>query len=345
MLEQARPAGACSAKADKPIDFANGQILLSADDLSAGGFGQSWGHTRSYNNQMSTDVDYGNGINWLVAQWPYLINESLDTIIVVKAGQNSLWFDAGGGGYVGRFGILQTLTYDAGADEYTLSQPTGETEVYAGFSGANAGKLLRQVTPGQTAVDMTYDGGLLAEMQRSVTIGGEEVLESYSYSYFTSGDNIDHVSSVVLKRRVGATGPWANIRRSRYSYYGSGDPSGPINNLRSVTRETAPDGLTWQSIGTDFYRYYVDDAGGTGFANGLKFVVQAEAFARLSAAFGDPFLATDEQVARFADHYFEYDVERRVTAETVAAGTVKATYVYEESAFSDARTAHNESSS
>ncbi|MBS0208875.1 MAG: RHS repeat-associated core domain-containing protein [Planctomycetes bacterium] len=305
-------------------------MLLSANDVSSGGFGQSWGHARSYNNQMSSDVDYGNGVNWLVYQWPNLIEDG-DTIIVVRAGQNSEWYDLSGGSYVGRYGILSTLMFDG--TYFTLASRGGTTEVFANFSSDEPGQLLQQVTPGGANVSLSYDGGQVAEMLRTYSDGGVTITESYLYTYL-DGENAGHIANVMLRRQIGVGGPWYNVRKATYTYYASGDTDGLVNDLKTVTR-WVPDGTDWTIDSTDYYRYYVDDAGGTGFAHGLKYVVGPEAYRRLTAATGNPFTASDAEVAQFADSYFEYDGLRRVTLEDVGGGARTFRYAYSISAFAD----------
>ena len=69
------------------------------------------------------------------------------------------------------------------------------------------------------------------------------------------------------------------------------------------------------ALDTSYYRYYPSYGG----FDGLKYVFNPDSFARLSAAVADPFTATDQQVAPYADNYFEYDAQRRVSKE-VAQG-------------------------
>lgn len=59
----------------------------------------------------------------------------------------------------------------------------------------------------------------------------------------------------------------------------------------------------------------------TGFPHGLKYVVNAASYARLLTNVGDPAMSSisDGTLAGYADNYFEYDADRRVTKE-VAQG-------------------------
>ena len=58
-----------------PVRYANGEVAVVSNDLEAGGFGLPWGHTRSFASRLTKfDSDQlGQGWNWLVQEWPYLI--------------------------------------------------------------------------------------------------------------------------------------------------------------------------------------------------------------------------------------------------------------------------------
>ena len=72
-------AGSCPTppkpkkSSDHPIRYGSGEILLRATDLETQGFGATWGHTRTFTNRLDESVNVGNGFNWQVAQWPYVI--------------------------------------------------------------------------------------------------------------------------------------------------------------------------------------------------------------------------------------------------------------------------------
>ena len=138
-------------ESQKPVRYFNGELQIAEDDLNAGGGGTPWGHRRSYSNRMAYDYDYGNGFNWLVREWPYLAttgNQSSSssssssssrsssssssssgglpqTIAVVRTSQSPVWFDLVDGTYVGRYGILDILTYDPGNAEFVLTSKLG----------------------------------------------------------------------------------------------------------------------------------------------------------------------------------------------------------------------------
>ena len=102
-----------------------------------------------------------------------------------------------------------------------------------------------------------------------------------------------------------------------YTYYSSGDEHGTAGDLRTATEQILS-GTRWVDHDTSYYRYYL--AGETnGFAHGIKYSLGPDAFARLQEEVGDPFLATNAQVAQYADNYYEYDADQRVTKSVVLA--------------------------
>jgi hypothetical protein len=52
-----------------PIRYGTGEIVLTASDLGAGGFGVPWGHTRSFASRLTAPTNVGNGTNWQIQEW------------------------------------------------------------------------------------------------------------------------------------------------------------------------------------------------------------------------------------------------------------------------------------
>lgn len=89
-------------------------------------YGKPWQHSRFYSNQPSSSGGLGNGYNWLVEQWPYLIEYDDGSITVVRGTRQALWFDLTCGVYFGRYGAKSTLTHDTTNHLFVLALPTGE---------------------------------------------------------------------------------------------------------------------------------------------------------------------------------------------------------------------------
>ena len=166
----------CSAA---PVRYFNGQIRLSSTDLTSSGFGASWGHKRVYCNLLSHTADLGQGYDWLVFQWPYLVDHPDGSITVVRRTQGSLWFDPSGGGYTGRYGAKATLVHDTERQRFVLTQPSGTTLEFHDFDQLDnpEGSFARQIQPGGeiTEVSSYTDDDLIAEIRRSGTVGGATI--------------------------------------------------------------------------------------------------------------------------------------------------------------------------
>ena len=69
----------------------------------------------------------------------------------------------------------------------------------------------------------------------------------------------------------------------------------------------------------------------------LKFIVNPESYEKLAndPNVSDPLTTSDFYVAQYADHYFEYDSQRRVTKESVQGGSRTYSFSYSQSAFAD----------
>ena len=95
-----------------PVRYATGELLISATDIESDGFGGPWGHTRSFMNRLSRGETIGQGFNWHVAQWPYLVHKE-DVVVVLGEGSGAYWFDRVDDTFVARFGVRRTLELDA----------------------------------------------------------------------------------------------------------------------------------------------------------------------------------------------------------------------------------------
>ncbi|MEI8194631.1 MAG: RHS repeat-associated core domain-containing protein [Phycisphaerae bacterium] len=118
------------------------------------------------------------------------------------------------------------------------------------------------------------------------------------------------------------------FRKAVYSYYTGtytgADAYGNQGDLQSVKIE---DGVG-NVINETHYRYYTQteiDSGSAGFVGALKYVVLPDNFAKLAAVVGDPLAAADNRVADYADNYFEYDEQGRVTTERAATAGASST--------------------
>ncbi|MGC3967595.1 MAG: RHS repeat-associated core domain-containing protein [Pirellulales bacterium] len=311
---------------EEPVTLMDGQVQLRETDLWSTGFGQPWGHQRSYDNQLPTPTDFGNGFNWYVRQWSYLTQQGT-TIILHRSANETQWFDYDPDTYyTGRYGILDRIDEVGGPFEWI--SPNGTIEHYASPAAPTIpGKLLRRYAPGKGLIELNYDGWQrVASVTRS--IASSTASERFEYTYETSGPSA-RIISVTLRRRTNPDKPWSDVERVAYTYYGGDAADGTSGDLRTVVKQVpAPDG-GWDDVATSYYRYYISGQA-NGFIHGLKYALNPAAFERAQTSLGDPLLATDSQIAKFADYYFEYDDQFRVTLERAAGGTLRYQLAYEE---------------
>jgi RHS repeat-associated protein len=328
------------------VRYGNGAVIQEMSDLCTSGFGLPWGQTRSYASTLSGVGNVGNGNNWQVAQWPYLVFPSATTVVLMGQANNELWFDLVGSAYVPRFNVRQTLLLNSVTNTYELVDLDGSVSTFSQGTGVfqnhadPAGNLL-------SVVGYTSNGFNFTEVHRSSSVGGNTTVESFLYTYQDPTQTYPLLSSVLLRRQVNG-GAWSNVLQALYSYYGSGDPHGNVNDLKTVQTQSWS-GSAWAGTGTTYYRYYLGSASssssssaragsssssssGQGVSGGLlKYVVLPASYDSLTAAVGNPLTATDAQVAPYADQYYAYDSSGRVVTSTIDGGELTYQFAYAQS--------------
>ncbi len=321
-------------------------------DLSVKGYGVPWGHTRSFRPRLDHSETIGQGYNWQVKEWPFLVQgpsglagtEITEVVIQGESG-SSLWFDKVDGEWVPRFNLKSTLEHDTDNNVYRLTDLKGNVTEYDDYTGM----FYRRISPAGntiTVTGMSSNGCNFTTVEREYTENSVTTTEKFEYAYQDVGDLL--LSSVTLSRKVGA-GSWENISRALYTYYGANEPYGLEEDLKTATTQQW-DGSVWQDTGKNYYRYHKtltsgssssssssSSGGDNGFAHQLKYILNKEAYNKLTADpnVSDPLTATDAQVAQYADFYYEFDEQRRVTKEMIQGGSRTFTFSYEESSFDD----------
>ena len=261
---------------EEPIRYVNGEIRMVVRDLFSGGFGLPWGHLRSYTNQLAESHDFGNGYNWLVKTWPYLVEDGETAMAAVFDAMQAFWFDEGeGGADTARYGAKQTLAYNSGEDVFELTFPDGHVwEFYDPLDVDHPGLFKKVTTPGGLVTEVTsYSGGRITEVRRT----SESDVESYVYSY-SSG----RLASVLLRRSSNGGTSWTELRKAEYTYHDGSDNYGSEGDLKTVTH-SSKSGANWLTGDRYYYRYY--KAGDNdGMAHGLKYVVEPQGYAEMVAA-------------------------------------------------------------
>jgi YD repeat-containing protein len=301
------------------VRYADGAVKVSSPDLGSSGFGVPWGQSRSWTNAPGYAASNLNGNGTVIAQLPFLSQDSAGTIAVIANGTTARFFDFNGmpgmgGSYTERFYLQETLTDNTSSNEFVLTDSTGQQLHFYDFgSGAptgRQGKFKSLVDPygNTTSVTAWTSDGKPQEVQRSNTTGGTTVTESYLYSYLSSGANAGKVSNVTLRRQVNG-GAWTTVRQTAYTYYDGTTSNGTLGDLRTAVVQ---DGAG-NALDSRYYRYYTSGQA-NGYAGGLKYSFGPESYARLVAALGSNVDAlSDTQVAPYADGSFQYDAVQRAT--------------------------------
>jgi RHS repeat-associated protein len=300
-----------------PIRYADGAVLLPATDLSSAGYGTPWGQSRAWANLSGYANWSWNGFGMVDQQLP-CITQNGNTYALVSSGTDGRIFTKSGSTYTESFFTGDTLTADTTNHLLVFSDPTGQQIRFYDFSSnwpvRQQGQFYSLTDPygNVTRVTSTSTDGRITEVQRTTTSGGTTTVESYLYTYFSSGATPNFLQSVTLRRQVNG-GAWQNIRTITYSYY---DGTLPYGNWGDLQFATLSDG-SGNVLDTQYYRYYIAAYGDP--VDRLKYSFSVTSYARLAAAVGNPATASDSQVSPNADEFFTYDGQMRVTQE-VAQG-------------------------
>ncbi len=353
------PAGTCGTNSCRlpvlssaPVRYGTGEFAYWVSDLSVKGYGVPWGHTRSFRPRLTHSETIGQGYNWQVKEWPFLVQgpsglagTEITEVVIQGESDSSYWFDKVDGEWVPRFNVKSTLEHDTVNDVYRLTDLKGNITEFDDFTGMFSRRISAAGNT-ITVTGMSNNGANFTTVEREYTEDSVTTTEKFEYAYQDEGDLL--LSSVTLSRKVGA-GSWQNISRALYTYYSANEPYGLEEDLKTAITEQW-DGSTWQNTGTNYYRYYKtltgesssssssSSSGGQDFAHQLKYILNKEAYNKLAADpnVSDPLTATDAQVAQYADFYYEFDSQRRVTKEIIQGGSRTFSFSYDESSFNDA---------
>ncbi|MEZ5942930.1 MAG: RHS repeat-associated core domain-containing protein [Planctomycetaceae bacterium] len=310
----------------KPIRYFNGEVVLTEVDVASNAFGIPWEHKRSYSNQLvGGRRDVGNGWNWMCTDWPRVDPSELEgTNNELTRDVTKMAYYGDGGSSVSvtkqRFGGLNEMSETS--TTYEVREPDGTLWEYRNFGAGSRVGAFEQVTdPGGNVMQVTSATSTrITEIQKTIVDGSDTFVVSFLYTY----NGNDQLTNCLLRKNVNS-GSWIDIAQATYTYYNGVEDHGSEGDLKTVTRYVH-DGTTWNSLGTAYYRYYVDGETG-GFQHGIKFVCSPQAFANLAATV-NPDLATDAQVAAVATNKYEYDSNQRVCKEWGYAGGLEIAYTY-----------------
>ena len=269
------------------------------------------------------------GSNWMSGSLPTLSQCGSGEVSVTFDLCTAYWFSESGGSYSPRFGAKQELVFDSMLCRYIFKDCNGDV-----WQFTNTGEFdsVAYQNSNQTEVTERTPDGKIKKISRTVTQDGKTITDAHVFDYYDSGAGAGRIKQITFQR---STNPTVGIRRVVYTYYGADEEHGSDGDLKTTTEQILV-GTTWVDHETSYYRYYKDGEPG-GFEHGLKFALGPQAFERLrsDSQVSDLFLATDAKVAQYADNYYEYDGQQRVTKSVVHAGLHTFTYAYQTSGHSD----------
>jgi YD repeat-containing protein len=307
------------------VRYGTGQMIHVENDLAADAFGIPWGHTRSYANVLTGSGGNGtswNGNRWYVRQMKLLRfspgGDPPDQVIVEDGATSSQYFTWVTNKYVNTYSGWNLLEHDDVAHEFVLTQARGGQQWVFYDHTASAGlrgQLKRVVDAAGRTVNCAYDGSDLLEKF-------EQVVDGQTSGFYYTWTAIASVESVTLRLQD------KPVRRVRFTYYQSEDTGGNLDDLKSAIIEQYDAGTgSWRIVARKHYRYYLTGEP-NGFASGLKLVIGATAYQQMLDAGLNPETATEAELFQFADFYYEYDSEKRVSLERLEGGRREYGFTY-----------------
>jgi RHS repeat-associated protein len=306
-----------SASSEDPIRYFDGTVDYSTTDLSSDGLGETFTQSRSWTSYSRWSVGQRQGSGWIDDSLPTLQQANNgETLSVMLSAIDTVTFELSGGQYVPTSYVADTLVHDTTNHEFVYADNEGNEIRFGDFSTStptgrqggfksktDAGGLLTYVAA------WTADGAV-HEVRRQNTASQD--VESWYYSYLPSTSTNAGLLSSVQFRQSNGSGDWTLVRQVAYQYYeGTYSGSDRYGNLGDLKMASVRD-ASGTILNTDYYRYYTPGEAG-GYVHGLKYIFDAESYARLIGAVGNPTLVTDAAVAGYALQYFEYDAFRRCT--------------------------------
>ena len=251
-----------------------GRCLIAApdQDLAVSSAGRSISNGQANLPQGSYDGPLG--YNWVIPEWPYIV-ETSGTVRSVYfgsvpglGGSRTFAWDATSSSYLPEiYNANAWITQDTGAHTYTLVDRSGgllRKIVFNDYDASNGAKkgVLKSWTDynGVATTVVSYcTGGTPDELQKSITSGGTTTIWSILYTYHTSGTHNGKLQYATIRVKVGA-GSWTNLRQASYAYYTGSEAGneayGNTNDLKTET-EQYYNGGGWTDVGTRYYRYYM----------------------------------------------------------------------------------------
>ena len=324
-----------AGESDDPVFYFDGMVDFSTTDLQSNGLAAPFAQTRSWAGASAFAVGQHNGTGWVDSIPSIQESFGSQSISVIRGATDVETFELSDGQYVPTSYSPETLIHDTDNHEFVWADSLGNSIHFYDFStyapAGRAGEFKSLVSAGGIITEVTdWTGdGAIQEIRRKDANGN--AVESWLYTYLDSPDpNAGLLANVQLRQTDGESG-WNIVRQVDYEYYDGIEDYGNLGDLKlAVVKDAGGDVLD-----TSYYRYYTPGDEG-GYVHGLKYAFDTYSYSRLVAAVGDPTTAADNEIAPYAQHYFEYDEFARCTRHdihslggTSTAGIGTFTYEYD----------------
>jgi len=329
----AAPANSAVVAGADPIIYGTGEIDYYVDDLVSTGF-SPWSLRRSYANRRP----FGNsllGPSWVVNSLPVL-QVAGNYATVVLGGHSSITYTMSGANpviYTAQRFNNETLTQIAPpggsmGDEIVFTDTKGNRTRFFGFTShvpsGQQGQVKGFIDAGANVTSLTYDKyQRLSAMTRMGISPAGPVIETINFSNFAWSNVFPSWETNLLSnvsRSVSVNGVVTTSRAVNYFYYDGSTNMGLAGQLMSATIQDGQ-GSQLEVYG---YRYWGSEGPATSLGL-LKYVFGPRSFARMTAVGVNMATASDTAVAPYADKYFIYDAQQRVTQQTIQGSGIDQT--------------------
>ncbi|MDD4892334.1 MAG: hypothetical protein PHU85_20620, partial [Phycisphaerae bacterium] len=232
----------------------------------------------------------------------------------VIQGATALEFQYCGGQWLACGANSGTLSFSAGTREWKYADADGNISTFSAgvdMSGHHFLVSLKGADGSRTEIIRNPDNMVnqVKTTLQDAGVGRELIMTGVDYTYTAPmAGVIGHLPATATQwRSVGKDR--VDQTRTTYSYYGSDEDYGNPGDVKTVVVTEL--NVTYAGTDTSYYRYYKPDST-VGYTHGLMYVVGPDAYNQLAAVNGGNVL-TVADISGYADRYFEYDAERRVT--------------------------------
>jgi YD repeat-containing protein len=330
------------------VQYLNGVIKYEADGISVPSPGFSYSHRPTYSNNFEGGTVTSNDGNAKLPQgWNW--HTGLFQLVDMGSGElrsfgkvtASTKYTGASGTYNGQLGADSVVVHNTTPKEMVLRATNGAQVTFYDFDSSHADKFgacKKIVDAAGNTLTATYytaaENSNLKDLLKVVTDSGGH---TYTYTYIdssgaTNNRRIQKVEVADGSTVLGKSDEHVYYDSLQYSLFASGSGSnGDLMRFKVTERNSV-------GLNEDRYtlcRYYTGtwSTNNKGADHKVRYIVGPQSYAELDAAVADPLLASDNDVAAYADYFFEYDSNGFVTKATVrgagcSCGSAQGTFTY-----------------